>query len=163
VKWCARCGRLQRATCADRRYVVRGLPSIVLHGVPVVTCPTCGRSDDGIAQVDDLHHAIAHAIILKRQRLLPGEIRFLRKQLRLPALELAARLGVTPESVSRWENGWTPMGVTPDRLLRLMVAVAQGAQFHLAALRSVACLHPRANAIHLRWDDGKWTESVEDA
>jgi hypothetical protein len=55
------------------------------------------------------------------------------------------------------------MGVTPDRLLRLMIVVAQGAPFRLAVLRSVACLYPRASAIHLRWDDGKWTEFVEDA
>ena len=76
--------------------------------------------------VEELHHAIARAIIAKRQRLTSKETRFLRKQLGLSGIELATHLGATPESVSRWEHGRTPMGVTADRLLRLMVVVAHG-------------------------------------
>jgi hypothetical protein len=30
-------------------------------------------------------------------------------------------MGVTRETVSRWENGTTPMGAVADRLLRLLV------------------------------------------
>lgn len=30
-------------------------------------------------------------------------------------------MGVTPETVSRWENGREPIGPVADRLLRLMV------------------------------------------
>ena len=107
--------------------------------------------------IDGLHRAIARAIIAKRQRLTPTEIRFLRKQLGLSGLDLAIHLGTTPESVSRWENGRTAMGVTADRLLRLMVAVSQhGATYSLNALRVVARREPRAMPIHVRWNDGEW-------
>lgn len=47
------------------------------------------------------------------------KFRFLRKQAELPAKELAGLLGVTPETVSRWEGGkheiplavWALLGV----------------------------------------------------
>ena len=34
-------------------------------------------------------------------------------------------MGVTPSTVSRWETGTEPMGMTADRLLRLMVTHGQ--------------------------------------
>jgi hypothetical protein len=48
------------------------------------------------------------------------------------------------------------MGVTADRLLRLMVAVAQGMAYSLNVLRVVARQEPRATPIHVRWHDGGW-------
>jgi len=65
-------------------------------------------------------------------------------------------LGTTPESLSLWENGRTPMGVTADRVLRLMVVVAQGTNYPLNALRAVARLEPRPTPIRVRWRDGSW-------
>lgn len=48
---------------------------------------------------------------------------FLRKYMGWASADLAHRIGVTPESVSRWENGHEPIGAVPDRTLRLMVAL----------------------------------------
>jgi transcriptional regulator with XRE-family HTH domain len=87
---------------------------------------------------------------------MPSEIRFLRRQLGLSGIDLATHLGATPESVSRWEHGRTPMGVTTDRLLRLMVVVAQGTAYSVKALRVVARREPRATLIHVRCHDGAW-------
>jgi putative zinc finger/helix-turn-helix YgiT family protein len=133
---------------------MRGLPWIILHDVTVISCPRCGHSELVVPAIEELCHVIARAIIAKRQRLTPKEIRFLRKQLGLSAIELATHLGATPESVSRWENGRTPMGVTADRLLRLMVAVAQGTAYSLNVLRIVDRQEPRATPIQVRWHDG---------
>jgi putative zinc finger/helix-turn-helix YgiT family protein len=135
---------------------MRGLPAIILHDLTVISCARCGHSELAVPAIEELHHAVARAIIAKRQRLMPKEIRFLRKQLGLSAIELATHLGATPESVSRWENGKTPMGVTVDRLLRLMVVVAHGTAYSLNALRIVARQEPRAVPIHVRWHDGAW-------
>ena len=158
MKRCPDCGcrELRRLKCAEHRYEMRGLHGIILHDITLISCPRCGHSELVVPIIEELHHAIARAIIAKRQRLMPKEIRFLRKQLRLSAVELATHLGATPESVSRWENGRTPMGVAADRLLRLMVVVAQGAAYALSGLRIVARQEPRATPIHVRWTDGAW-------
>ena len=146
---------LRRLTRAEHRYEMHGLPSITLHDITVISCPRCGHSELAVPAVEGLHHAIARAMIAKRQRVMPREIRFLRKQLGLSGVELANHLGATAESVSRCENGRTPMGVT-DRLLRLMIVLAQGATYSLNALRIVARHEPRATPIHVRWRDGGW-------
>jgi len=70
---------------------------------------------------------IAMALIRHPGRLTPNEIRFLRKWLGWSGVDFAKHMGVTPETVSRWEsvdNG-KPMGGTAERLLRLAVAHGQ--------------------------------------
>ena len=159
VSRCVKCGHRRRLRLkrAEYRYEIGGLAGITLHDIVVSTCPSCGDCEITLPAIDGLHRAIARAIIAKRQRLTPTEIRFLRKQLGLSGLDLAIHLGTTPESVSRWENGRTAMGVTADRLLRLMVAVSQhGATYSLNALRVVARREPRVMPIHVRWNDGEW-------
>ncbi len=71
-------------------------------------------------------------------------------------------LGTTPETVSRWENGRTPMGVTADRLLRLMVIVKQGATYPLQRLRTAARLDARATPIHVRWRNDAWESTADE-
>ena len=50
------------------------------------------------------------------------EIRFLRKEMRLKANELAALLGVHKVTVSRWENNEEAIGSSSDRLLHYIYA-----------------------------------------
>lgn len=57
-------------------------------------------------------------------------------------------------------SGDTPMGVTSERLLRLMVIVAQGAVHPLNALRTVARENPKSTPIHMRRREGTWEASV---
>jgi DNA-binding transcriptional regulator YiaG len=69
-----------------------------------------------------LHRALAAAVIYKKGRLAPQEIKFLRKSLGWSGVDFAKRMGTSAETVSRWEHGRAPMGSTSDRLLRLLVA-----------------------------------------
>lgn len=62
---------------------------------------------------------LARAVATKRERLEPVEIRFLRKTLGWSASDFARYMGVTRESVSRWENGAVRMTRGAERLLRL--------------------------------------------
>jgi putative zinc finger/helix-turn-helix YgiT family protein len=158
VKRCSRCGHgeLSSLTRAERRYRTDALDGVILHDVTVISCPRCNHSELAVSDIEALHHAIARVIVAKRQRLLPREIRFLRKQLRMSGIGLATHLGATPESVSRWEHGRTPMGVTADRLLRLMVAVTLGGVYPLKTLRMAARDAPRVTPIHVRWQNGAW-------
>jgi putative zinc finger/helix-turn-helix YgiT family protein len=159
VRRCAKCGYRQLVTEASSEcpYEVAGLARIILHHVEVTRCPKCGDCDAAVCEIESLQRAIAHAVISKRARLTPGEIRFLRKHLRWSGLELSIHMGATSETVSRWENGRTPMGVTADRLLRLLVALsAGGVEFSLGQFRMVARGEPRATRIDVEFRDGQW-------
>lgn len=105
------------------RYAECGLPNVTIeNAVDVATCAKCGETYTGIPAIEGLHRALAAGLIRKKRRLAPAEIKFLRKSLGWSGVDFAKRMGATPETVSRWENGKVPMGAQADRLLRLLVA-----------------------------------------
>ncbi len=105
------------------RYAECGLPNVVIEdAVKVTICGRCGETYTSIPAIDELHRQIAAAVIRKKGRLAPAEIRFLRKWLGWSGVDFAKRTGTKPETVSRWENGKASMSPQADRLLRLLVA-----------------------------------------
>jgi putative zinc finger/helix-turn-helix YgiT family protein len=111
-----------KSTVENHRYEPVAGFVVTLVGVRVNRCPSCGELDVEIPSIEGLHRALADAVIRKRARLAPAEVRFLRKYLGLSGVDFADRIGVDPATVSKWETGAQPMGTTADRLLRLMVA-----------------------------------------
>jgi putative zinc finger/helix-turn-helix YgiT family protein len=107
-------------------YTESGLPNVVLVGVEVRRCPSCGHHEVVLPRVTELHRTIAHAVIHKRSRLSGSEVRYLRKYLGWSGADFARHVGVDPSTVSNWENDKDPIGPSSDRLLRMMVA--HGAQ-----------------------------------
>lgn len=73
-----------------------------------------------IADIDDLHQAIGLQLVLQRKTLSPKEFRFLRKEMDLTQLELADSIGVTDQTVARYEKGQTPIAGPADRLVRFI-------------------------------------------
>ncbi len=118
---CLVCGAQTRIQRENFLYDACGLPYITLVGVEVRRCPQCGEYEVAIPHIEDLHKAIAHALIRKTSRLTPAEIRYLRKHLGWSGVDFAKHMGTAPETVSRWESGADPIGPQADRLLRLMV------------------------------------------
>jgi putative zinc finger/helix-turn-helix YgiT family protein len=154
---CAVCGTPMKAKRENFRYDAVGLPGVTLKDVEVNRCPRCGDYEVAIPNIEELHRAIAHAVIAKRERLTPAEIRFLRKYLGWSGADFAAHIGSTPETVSRWEHGRAAMGVTADRLLRLMVASRQpAADYSLETLRIVARAQPKPIRLRVEVTDGHW-------
>jgi putative zinc finger/helix-turn-helix YgiT family protein len=90
--------------------------------VEVRTCANCGTREVVIPRLDELHRAIAQALITWDAKLGAEQIRFLRKYLGWSGADLAVYMAVQPETVSRWESGSQEMGPVADRLLRLLVA-----------------------------------------
>lgn len=103
-------------------YAESGLPNVVLVGVEVRRCPSCGHHEVVLPRVTELHRTIAHAVIHKRSRLSGAEVRYLRKYLGWSGADFARHVGVDPSTVSNWENDKDPIGPSSDRLLRMMVA-----------------------------------------
>ncbi len=113
---CTTCGSKMSARRENYRYDASGLPGVTLAGVEVRRCAECGEHEVVIPSIEELHRAIVKVLVGKSERLAPTEIRFLRKYLGFSGADFAAHVGTTPETVSRWENGAAPMGVTADRL-----------------------------------------------
>jgi putative zinc finger/helix-turn-helix YgiT family protein len=106
-------------TVGEHHYAANDGPNVVLRGVKKTKCPGCGEEGISIPRISQLNEALAKALAKKPQRLQPSEIRFLRKYLGWSGKIFDKRLGVTPETVSRWENGARKMGPTAEKLLRL--------------------------------------------
>jgi len=107
-------------------YQYRSLPSVTLTGVRRRICDHCGAEFVSIPAMGKLNQLLAEMLVRKPAPLTGDEIRFLRKHQGWTAKDLASVMGVTPESVSRWENGARQMASSADRLLRLLVAHAAG-------------------------------------
>jgi putative zinc finger/helix-turn-helix YgiT family protein len=121
---CIQCEGAMTSQRESYDYGMCGLP-VILDGVTVYRCSRCGAHELALPRIEELHRVIARDVIRKPTRLSPLEIRFLRKWLGHSGEDLAELMGVTPEQVSRWENGKRDMGAPADRLLRLLVATTE--------------------------------------
>jgi len=119
---CTECGTAMKTRKENYRYDECGLKYVTLVGVRVSRCPKCGNYEVSIPQIEGLHRLIDRILIEKVTRFTGDEVRFLRKSLGWSGSDFAKHMGVTDETVSRWENDAAPIGPQADRLLRLMVA-----------------------------------------
>jgi len=94
---------------------------VTLVGVVVRECERCGEREVAIPNVEGLHRCIARVLAERRSALLGTEVRFLCKWLGYSGQDFAQLMGVTPETVSRWENSKRVLPSVADRALRLMV------------------------------------------
>lgn len=97
------------------------LPSVVVHGLKVTRCEQCGAEAVSIPRLEELHEVVAKALVRKRGRLTGPEVRYLRKWLGWSGQDFARRFELSPEHVSRIENGHNPISGVADRLLRVLV------------------------------------------
>jgi putative zinc finger/helix-turn-helix YgiT family protein len=118
---CPECGgTVERQPRQRYRYVESGLTTVFLQGVTVYRCRSCRRRFPEIPNMEGLHAKIAEALVRKPALLSGAEFRFLRKQMRMRAKELAATVGVSPVTMSRWETDAERIGTANDRLIRLV-------------------------------------------
>lgn len=118
-KTCFQCGgKLQVIKNKPYHYTESGLDNTVLYGINQYKCKACGENFVSIPRIEELHLLIGRELCCKKELLTGKEIRFLRKELRIKAKEMAKALGVNPSTISRWENDKEPIGETHDRLMR---------------------------------------------
>jgi putative zinc finger/helix-turn-helix YgiT family protein len=97
------------------------LDQVTLVGLEVRRCRTCGNEELVYHRLGPLHRSMALAFARKPGPLVGSEIGFLRAWLGWSGKDMAAYLGVSAPTVSRWENGRLAIGAAADRLLRLIV------------------------------------------
>jgi putative zinc finger/helix-turn-helix YgiT family protein len=155
---CQDCGGMLKVTRAPYRYAESGLPGVVLLGMEVRRCQKCGVEEVAIPRIEELHRLMAQAVIQRPNRLVPAEIKYLRKWLGWSGVDFARHMGATPETISRWEQGRVPMSPQADRLLRLMITTrAPVADYTLDALATIRDQAPlRVAPLRLHWNQGRW-------
>ena len=122
--FCSMCDNKKRLKEEKGTYSYKssGLNNVTLVGITHSQCDKCGEEYHGYGDMEKLHRAIAHALIQKRPLLIPEEVRFLRKYLGYSSADFAVQhLGITPEHLSRIENGKDAVSATIDRLIRSLV------------------------------------------
>lgn len=117
---CPECGGAITESTGSHPYIGSELPHVVLQGVKIHKCAECGHSSVIIKKLAELHRVLARSIAKSPHKLDAGEICFLRKHLGWSGRNFARHFGVSPETVSRWENGKKAMGPTAERLLRML-------------------------------------------
>ncbi len=140
---CDTCDMAMRERKATRqkpyRYDLSGLSNVSLVGITMHTCPQCGGEVPVIPRIAELHDVLARSLIQKPTLLNGEEIRFLRKHEGFPAQKFAALLGITPEHLSRVENGHTSnLGTSADRLARAIATIAKDGEAAREVLLQIA-------------------------
>lgn len=116
---CPSCGHIMTRKRGDYNYVQSGLSNIVLKNLDLFKCQ-CGEEVPEIKHIDKINSAITKALVFKTARLTGKELRFIRKQMGFKGKGIALLLNVNPVSVSRWENSNAKIGISNDKLVRMI-------------------------------------------
>lgn len=106
----------------NHRYRESGLDNVILRGVAHFRCGQCGEEYYGFGDLEQLHNLIAKALVMKPSPLTGKELKFLRKRLGLSGAELARRIDIAHETLSRYENGKLSTPRSVELLVRYMCA-----------------------------------------
>ena len=116
---CADCGACEvYPQATDYTTTIKHDGAVYTIHVPDLELPTCRKCGEQLftADNDDRVHA---ALREQADLLSPENIRRERERLRVTQQELAEHLGVSPETVARWEAGGVIQSRALDNLLRL--------------------------------------------
>ena len=157
---CPQCNEVElKRRRENRQYKESGLPNVLLVNIEVSHCPKCGADLVSLPRLSELHRVIALELITKPARLMPAEVRFLRKSLGWSGADFARNLHVDASTVSRWESETRPQEMSPANELLLRLAVAHGQrieEYLVDDLSRVATGVPVAARLRLRATRAGW-------
>jgi YgiT-type zinc finger domain-containing protein len=76
--------------------------------VPALVCPECGEAEVALSDAVAYEREVAQELAMNGP-VTGAAFQFMRKSLVLRAADLAALLGVSPTTISRWENDKEPV------------------------------------------------------
>ncbi len=152
---CVVCETLMEERTENVKWGEAGL-NITLRNTTVMSCPNCGEREVGVRAIESLYKTIARYMAEKPQRLVPAEIRFLRKYLGLSSTDFAAKMGVDKSTVSRWESPEDPqpMGVGYEKVLRILALA--GKKVEKYPLEEMASQAPAPLHLMVEHDSNGW-------
>ncbi len=116
---CVECGGpMKKGTEARYHYRECGLDNVYLCNITLHKCQNCGAVDLEIPAQLGLHAQLARILANQARPLTAKEFRFLRKHTGLSGKDFATHIGVTAETVSRWENGKENISGPADTVIR---------------------------------------------
>ena len=117
---CSNCKKAYSTSVRDRlAYPESGLDHVYLRNVTVEECGCA--TQPVIPAPKALHRYIALALVTKPALLSGQEVRFLRLTLQRKAKTFADEVSISPEQLSRVENGHEPVSESLDKLTRRAV------------------------------------------
>lgn len=147
-----------------------GQAKIVLRDLDRSMCRSCDFEEFDTPPLVELDREIATLLAMKPERLGPEEVRVVRRHIgralasddsEPTAAKTAAMLRVTPQSLSRWENGKAAMGELPEMMLRLLALDGRG-QAHWVMQYAGRCDY-RPRTIVAKVEEGGWKVQFEEA
>ena len=164
MKSCARCGATGTALLRQRRAeyedVVLDMPVMLVNAVDIFTCSSCGHEIPVTQNQEGLIAAVALCRILMPRKVRGREIRLLRKAMGLKGVELAKKLAIKPETLSRWETGAEVIGAQAERNLRLLVAVMLQPKAPAIDINLQDIMNMEVNALMPANSEHLWLEAV---
>lgn len=107
------------AQCPPYRYTMCGLDDIYLVSGYERTSTEYGGGVV-IHDIDGLHRVIGEHLVTSKKALNAKEVRFLRHEMDVTQAHLGHLLGVTDQTVARWEKGEIPISGPAELLLRVL-------------------------------------------
>jgi transcriptional regulator with XRE-family HTH domain len=141
---CHRCNSVMQRSLERYAYRESGLENVFIDRCIIHTCGKCNIRMAVLPDSETAAREIVRILVLQKRRLDGQAILFLRKVMRLKAIELAEILRVGRVSVSRWENN--QVGIEAINYFRLRMAavdrvIARPAQKEEAdVLKMLICL-----------------------
>jgi transcriptional regulator with XRE-family HTH domain len=125
MKLCHCGGKLNKQRLAkyvDKRLGLPGVSITLFNAVVMEKCALCEEvAGVTISNLEGLVATVALTRVKHPARLNGGEILFLRKAMEITGKELAAKLGVNEQTMSRWINDQDPIGGQSEKALRRLV------------------------------------------
>ncbi|KQP63959.1 helix-turn-helix domain-containing protein [Methylobacterium sp. Leaf112] len=100
------------------RYKESGLDNVYIEGGNLVE-DDAGEECVTIPNINGLHQAIAHGIVIKQSAITGPELRFLRTEMGMTQAQLAAIVHREPLAVSRWERNEIEIDSNAEAIIRL--------------------------------------------
>lgn len=143
-----------------------GLPNVVLAGIAQYKCQACGEMYVSIPKIKQLHRLIGMTLCCRKEKLSGIEIRYLRKEMGLRAIDFALVLSIQPETLSRIENDTQDAGDTLEKFMRSaymnLVSAEQEIPIHLNYIKifAEAAKLPKAPGKKIRLKPEEWINKL---